>query len=303
MEAEFVEWLRSRVAARSELPLALGDDASLFIDPANERLVTTVDLLCEGVHFRLDETSWELIGRKSLAVNLSDMAAMAARPRLALVSIAWPRHRDPMDARRLYEGLFQLADEHRVVLAGGDTNSWDGGLVVSVTVIGQATERGVLRRGGAQVGDRILVSGSLGGSLLGHHLRFEPRIALALDLNQRYTLHAGMDLSDGLSLDLARLVKESGVAAELDLRAIPISDAAHQMSQASGRSPLQHALSDGEDFELLITAPPESADAILRDATLPIPITPIGTIVEGMGVWTCDSSGARQRLPAEGYLH
>lgn len=303
MEESFVAWLRSQVTASPQLPLALDDDASLFLDAANERLVTTTDLLCEDVHFDLREASLELVGRKALAVNLSDLAAMAAVPRLAFVSIAWPSDRDPLLARQLYQGLLELAKPFNVQLGGGDTNRWPGKLVINVTVIGQATSRGVLRRSGAQLGDAILVTGPLGGSILGHHLDFEPRVQLALDLNARYQLHAGMDISDGLSLDLSRLTTMSGVGAELELASIPITDAARRLSRSTGRTPLEHALSDGEDFELLLTVPPDDAARILSDNPLSHSIVQVGTIMAGEGVWYRDASGQRHRMSAEGYRH
>jgi thiamine-monophosphate kinase len=160
-----------------------------------------------------------------------------------------------------------------------------------------------LTRSGARPGDAILVTGQLGGSLLGHHLTFQPRIEESLQLHERYLLHAAMDISDGLSLDLQRLVTESGVGAELDLTTIPIAQAAHMMSQTSGRSPLQHALSDGEDFELLLVAPADEAARIIGSESLTIPVTQIGTIIAGEGIWFRDAQGDRRPLAAEGYLH
>src|SRR5207244_13065635 len=130
---------------------------------------------------------------------------------------------------------------------GGDVNVWEHPLCGSVTVLGQPTAKGPLRRSGARVGDWILVTGSLGGSILGHHLDFEPRLAEALLLHERYLLHAGMDLSDGLALDLSRLADESGVGAVLRLTDIPVSPAAEQLSRQldDGVTPLDHALGDG----------------------------------------------------------
>ncbi len=225
------------------------------------------------------------------------------KPRLAFVSIAWPHDRDPLEARELYRGLLDLAKQFGVELGGGDTNRWHGKLVISVTAIGQGTSRGVLRRGTAKVGDAILVTGPLGGSILGHHFDFEPRVSLALDLNARYTLHAGMDISDGLSLDLSRMVEMSGVGAELVLDSIPIADDARQLSVSTGRTPLEHALSDGEDFELLITAPQDEATRILNDTSLSQPVFRVGEIIAGEGIWYRDASGQRHRMSAEGYRH
>ena len=144
------------------------------------------------------------------------------------------------------------------------------GWSISITALGTVTARGPLLRSGARPGDRILVTGSFGGSILGKHLDFEPRVAEALLLAERYELHAGIDVSDGLSLDLSRLAGESGCGAVVDLLQIPVSEAAHALAaqNADGRTALDHALADGEDFELVLAAPPEAAEAILRDQPL-----------------------------------
>ncbi len=170
------------------------------------------------------------IGHKALAVNLSDLAAMAAQPLAAFISVALPKAGAERLARELFEGILPLAQRHGVAIAGGDTNTWTGGLVISITALGTVTARGPLLRSGARPGDRILVTGSLGGSILGKHLDFEPRVAEALLLAERYELHAGIDVSDGLSLDLSRMAGESGCGAVLDLLQIPVAEAAHALT-------------------------------------------------------------------------
>ncbi len=308
MEAEFVDWLARRLSSRTDVTLGIGDDAAVYLpgttqtgDPAAQ--VVTTDLLCEGVHFVWDQTTPGAIGRKALAVNLSDLAAMAARPRAAVVALLWSKPRLIAEAQALYEGLLELADAYRVAVIGGDTNTWTGPLVISVTLFGDATERGVLTRRGAQPGDIIMVTGQLGGSLAGHHLTSQPRVAEALQLHEDYALHAGMDISDGLALDLHRLTEASGVGAELELSKIPISDAARQLSTSSGKSPLQHALGDGEDFELLIIAAESTAARMLAEQPLDVPLTRIGTIVPDRGLWWRDDQQRRMALPITGYLH
>jgi len=171
------------------------------------------------------------------------------------------------------------------------------------------TPRGPLRRGGAQVGDQILVTGALGGSMLGHHLDFEPRVREALLLHERYTLHAGMDVSDGLALDLSRLAAESGVGAALRLSDVPIAPAAEQWARhlADGSTPLDHALGDGEDFELLITAPPDEARRMLAAQPLRAPygvsITAVGEIVAEPGLWQLEGEAGRHPLLPRGFMH
>jgi thiamine-monophosphate kinase len=228
---------------------------------------------------------------------------MAAQPLAAVVSLLLPRRAHLEMARQLYEGMIPLAAEFGLAIAGGDTNTWDGPLVINVAALGELTPRGPLRRGGAQVGDVILVTGELGGSILGHHLQFQPRVREAIRLQSEYRLHAGMDISDGLALDLSRLVAESRVGAAVELDSVPISTAARQLSQTSGRPALQHALGDGEDFELLLTVPPDEARRLLCDQPLAVHLTQIGAIVPEAGLWQIDAQGRRQPLPATGYWH
>lgn len=304
MELEFIAWLRERTGEHPHLPLGLRDDAAVLKLAALGDIVLTSDLLTEGVHFRLDECTPQQVGRKALAVNLSDLAAMAARPITALVSIALPRQGASQLVRELYDGLLSLADQFQLTLAGGDTNSWSGPLVISVTLVGQVTERGALTRCGAKPGDQLLVTGQLGGSILNKHLSFMPRVREALILNDRYTLSAGMDISDGLTLDAARMASASGCGIVLDLAKIPISnDAAQLAAMANNRSALEHALTDGEDFELLLAVPPAAADGLLRDQPLDIPITHIGECIEDSGLWQREADGSLTAITPRGYEH
>lgn len=301
MEAEFHQWLREHVPADANLPLGLRDDAAFWTQNASHGLVITTDLLSDGVDFRLAEVDPRRVGRKALAVNLSDLAAMAAEPLAAVVSIALPRRPDSQAALRLaislYEGLLPLAKEFNVAIAGGDTNAHDGPLVICVTAWGQLTSRGPLTRSAGRPGDKLLVTGSLGGSLAGHHFDFTPRVREALLLHERYNLHAGMDISDGLALDLSRLAEASGCGAVLHADQIPISDAAAKLT-----NPLQHALGDGEDFELLLAAPADVADAIVRDQPLDCRVTCIGALIAERGLWQSDN-GNRTPLEPKGWQH
>src|SRR5690606_13447043 len=149
-------------------------------------------------------------------------------------------------AVELYRGMIPLAEQYGVAIAGGDTNSWDGPLAITVTAFGRVTERGPLTRSGARPGDLLLVTGALGGSILGRHLRVEPRVREALLLNERYELTAGMDISDGLALDASRLAAASRCGVALRLDSIPISGDAVELAERDGKTPLAHALGDGE---------------------------------------------------------
>ncbi len=233
MEQQFVAWLRDRLPAHPLLRLGPGDDAAVLRMAGIEECVITVDLLTEGVDFLLAEIDPRRVGRKALAVNLSDLAAMAARPLAAVLAVALPRIGGHQLAVQLYEGILPLAEKYDLAIAGGDTNSWDGPLVITATLLGQVTARGPLCRKGALAGDRIIVTGAFGGSILERQFDFEPRVNEALLLNQRYELHAGMDVSDGLAIDLSRLIGESGVGAIVETDCVPIHDDARRLARSA----------------------------------------------------------------------
>ncbi|MGA2065752.1 MAG: thiamine-phosphate kinase [Thermoguttaceae bacterium] len=305
MEREFIAWLRKRLPGHPRLRLGPGDDAAVLSMAGVEDCVLTVDLLTDQVDFELGRVDPRRVGRKALAVNLSDLAAMAARPLAAVAAVALPRQGGGALARELYEGMLPLAAEYDVAMAGGDTNSWDGPLVLSVTLLGATTARGPLRRSGARPGDRILVTGSFGGSLLGKHLDFEPRVREALLLHERYELHAGIDTSDGLSTDLAHLAEESGCGAVIQREAVPVSPAAGELAArlADGSTAWDHALGDGEDFELVLAVPPQEAERMLAQQPLGVPLTAIGQFVPEPGLWQRRGDGPRQPLAPSGWEH
>lgn len=305
MEADLIAHLRRRLPAHPLLRLGIGDDAAVLRMADVAECVVTVDMMMDGVDFELERVDPRRIGRKALAINLSDLAAMASEPLAGVVAVALPRSGGMQLAVDLYEGMLPLAEQYGLAIAGGDTNSWNGPLVISVTLLGKVTARGALQRSGARPGDRLLVTGSLGGSILGRHLDFEPRVHEAHELMRRYELHAGMDLSDGLSTDLTRLAAESGCGAEVWADAVPISEDARRLVDqlADGSSPLEHALSDGEDFELLLAAPREEAERMVAERPLGVPLTMIGEFVAEPGVWQIGAAGDRLPMAARGYQH
>ena len=205
----------------------------------------------------------------------------------------------------LVEGLLPLAERYQVAIAGGNVNTWDGPLALSMTLFGQVTGRGPLCRSGARPGDLILVTGEFGGSILGHHFDFEPRVAEALLLNERYPLHAGIDASDGLAIDLSHVAAESGCGALVRLDAVPVSQAARQLAAAgtAGVTPLEHALGDGEDFELILAVPPAEARHMLDEQPLETPLSCIGEFIAEPGLWQFSGGGPPAPLATRGWQH
>ena len=310
MERELVDWLSKRIPQHRTVSVGLvavglGDDAAVLRPTPGCETVVTTDMLMDGVDFVMSEVEPQEIGRKALAVNLSDLAAMAARPVAAFVSLALPRTLPLGFVQQMYEGMLQLAARFDVALAGGDTNTWPGPLAISVTAIGEVDAGKAWLRSGAKPGDALLVTGTLGGNILGRHLHFEPRVAEAIAIAKQYEVHAAMDISDGLSLDLARMAHASGCGAEIDLASVPIALAAHDLSRQrdDGVSPLEHALSDGEDFELLLAMSPVEAARLLRDRPLGVWLTQIGRFVETLGLFAVDHHGHRAPLVPRGYEH
>ncbi len=307
MESDFLRWLRTRLPASPWVRVGPGDDAAVLRlgETAGQtgRHVVTCDLLADGVHFQTGRDDPRRIGRKALAVNLSDLAAMAARPVAGFFSILLPRRSSLETAEQLYEGILPLAEKYQLAVAGGDTNTWDGPLVISVTLIGTTDDRQPLLRSGAKPGDRLIVTGSFGGSSLGHQFDFEPRVAEAILLAERYELHAGLDCSDGLALDTSRLAAESGCGAVIDLAKVPVSDAARRLAAGqSSSTPTEHALGDGEDFELILAVAPKEAERLIADQPLDVPLTAIGHFVDEPGLWQ-EADGQRHPLEPAGYEH
>lgn len=297
-EDAFLERLVASRDTAPDLIVPVGDDAAVFRPPPGMDVVVAADAIAEGTHF-FAGTDPFLIGRKALAVNLSDFAAMGASPRFAFATASLPRGFAADFADRVTAGLRALAAEHGVLLAGGDTITHDGPFGLSVTVVGFVERDGAIRRDGARPRDVVAVTGALGGSLAsGRHLSFEPQVKLGRLLREAGPPSAMMDVSDGLLLDLERLCRRSGVGATLDAEAIPI----HADVRATPGDPLERALTDGEDFVLLFTASPEAFARILAHGTAgPAPIR-IGEISTDLGI-RMRTGGVERVVTPRGYVH
>lgn len=300
-EGAFLAWLRGQVPRGPSVPIGIGDDCAAIRIGEHELLVT-VDMLLDGKHFEAGRHSPEQIGRKAVACSLSDLAAMAARPVGAVVAVGLTEGSGLEYAQRMFSGAKTVADEFGCPIVGGDTTSWDQPTAISVTMLGQCPDgRPPVRRDGARPGDVLYVTGPLGGSILGRHLTFQPRIDRACRLAECCDLHAMIDISDGLALDLHRVCEASGVGAVLDEPSLGsiVSDDARTLSSRDGVDALDHALFDGEDFELLIAMP-----AVASGGDVSSEIVPIGRIVEGeVGVQLRRADGVEAPIEPRGYEH
>lgn len=303
-EADLIAWLARTLPARDESVLVgIGDDAAVVEASGGGRLILTNDCLIDGIHFRLGETSPRLIGRKAVMRAVSDIAAMAGRPRWILAALCLPRGVDGQTVKALCLGMRAACRTLGVAWVGGDLSRTSGPLAAVVTVIGEVLAPGAVRRAGAAPGDAVCVTGRLGGSILGRQFRFRPRLAEAQRLARRFRPHAMTDLSDGLSTDARHLADAGGVRLVLHERAIPVSAAARRLGRLDGRPALAHALNDGEDYELLFTLAPRDAARAAAEGLCGTAVTVIGCVEEGRGVVIASPDGRRRELAPEGYEH
>ena len=289
-EFDLINWIRSQQSTSELVRLAAGDDLAILNWPANDLLLVGTDQVLDGVHFNSSVHPPRTIGRKAMNRNLSDCAAMACLPAAALVSIALRRGTSMEFAKELYLGIKEAGDKFNCPIVGGETGAWDGKLAVTIAILGRSDGIQPVTRAGAKVGNLIYVSGPLGGSLLGRHMTFTPRIARARRLAVEADLTAMIDLSDGLSRDLSHICQTSGVGAVIEAPRIPVHEDAIEMRR-DGHSPLEHALHDGEDYELLFTTPRDVDDHR------------IGRIVAEAGVWIEYEPGHREPLEPKGWEH
>ncbi len=315
-EFDLISRLTARAGARADIALGIGDDAALLQPPAGEQLVACCDALNEGVHF-LAGTDAGDIGWKSLAVNLSDLAAMGARPAWTLLSLSLPRaDREFVDD--FIEGFHALAAQAEVALVGGDTTS--GPLSICVTALGLVPPGRALRRDGAQVGDLVCVSGTLGDAaaalnraragapvdsaaaraLQSRMRRPTPRLALGLAL--RGVAHAAIDVSDGLLADLGHIARASAVGLRLEAATLPASEALRALFPAEDC--LRFQAIGGDDYELAFTLPPQRLELLRAlGADLGVEVSVIGRVVAGAGVRLETPDGAAIDFGCTGWEH
>jgi thiamine-monophosphate kinase len=297
-----------------------GDDAAVVAGSRNERLVVTTDAVVEGVHFSRAYSTPADIGHRALAVNLSDLAAMGATPRWALLSLILPGSMREADVEEIVDGLAALASRYGVSVVGGNITRTDGPLIVDVTAGGEVAPRKWLTRAGARAGDEIWVSGALGGAAAGlemlqqgsakdspcvmRHRRPEPRVRLGIAVGRTRAATAVMDLSDGLADALDQVGAASTVGVRIDAAAVPIDACAREWWTARGADPVRAAVAGGDDYELLLAVPRKGHGA-LRNATRHVadpPLTKIGEFTKDPRERVLLRAGKDEALP-KGFEH
>ncbi|HJQ23210.1 MAG TPA: thiamine-phosphate kinase [Blastocatellia bacterium] len=332
-ELEIIARLRARARRSEGVRVGIGDDAAVLQTGGERDLLACSDLMAEGVHFRREWSPPRLLGRKALAVTLSDIAAMGGAARYAMVSIALPQSLSPAFIEALFDGLFDYAEESGVAVIGGDTSSSRDSLFIDTMALGDCEAGQDIRRSGARGGDLIYVTGGLGAALAGllllerghrlldggaaaedemsrartaamlKHLSPAPRLVLGRTIGERGLATAMIDVSDGLSTDLAHIADESGCGAIVRAAALPIAEAARWLAGELKQEPLSLVLHGGEEYELLFTARPEDhARVVELSNELAVPITAIGEITASGGL-RLERDGALETLHPSGYEH
>ena len=315
-ETDLIQTLRHEFRSEyKNIVLGIGDDAAV-IKPGGKFQVLTKDLLIENTHFVASQHPPELLARKSLSVNLSDVAAMGCRPRYALYGLGMPPGTDPVWLEAFISSLKQALGEFEVALIGGDVTRAER-ISISVTLLGEGDT--YLTRSGAHAGDRLYVSGTLGDAAWGLELLKNnvklgenpqtdaclrafldpvPQVALGQALSQAEIPSAMIDVSDGLSIDLRHICAESGVGAEVDIDSLPLSEALTSLAS----EPLNWALYGGEDYQLLFSVS-EDKRPLVPGLQASFPVTEIGRITPGNEVFSVDVVGEKQILKPAGFQH
>lgn len=324
-EQELVSRIKSRLTpAPSWILVGIGDDAAVVEPVRNQVEVLTVDSIVEGIHFDRRFTPPDAIGHRALAVNLSDLAAMGATPRLALLSMALPSDLPCEEFDAIADGFTVLAARHQLQVAGGNLTRSPGPLVLDVTAIGWAKRRGVLTRRGARPGDNVYVTGTVGGARAGlqalrssaalaqlapcveRYLRPQPRVKAGVLLGRNRAATSCMDLSDGLADGIRQIAEASAVGITLERLAIPVQPEARTWFESRDADPVLEALAGGDDYELVFTASPRLRGrlrAVARHGG--VAITRIGSCTKGSTVEltaTIDGRTTSESLP-KGFGH
>ncbi len=322
-EREFIAGIAAQISKKAPfLTKGIGDDAAVFGMEDEQKWVISTDLLVENIHFIRDHQRPFLLGRKSIAVNLSDIAAMGATPAYALVSIAIPDYLDDAWLWEWRDGVLAILDEFTCALIGGDTTKGER-LTINVVAIGFADRREIAYRSGAKAGDDIYVTGYLGESAAGltllqrgimqkehwnvlyeAHLNPTPQVGIARTLCQRGIVTAMQDLSDGIATDLAHVCSASGVSAVLEKQLLPVSKTLQEAADTHNLDPYGCILRGGEDYQLVFTSTSEHRKIIEEiSRNNKVMITRVGRIEMGAGVFLLEENGEKREISYRGFEH
>ena len=299
-EDEITNWFaKQRTLSLEKFPIGIGDDMAQ-INLGNESVFVSTDMLLGGVHFDLRKSTIEQVGYKAMAVSLSDCAAMATIPVAAVVSVALPVGFGEEKLKQLHSGIVRAGDKFNCALIGGDITCWkaENPFAISVAMLSRKADNEPVKRSSAKIGDSICVTGTLGGTGFGKHLEFEPRIQEALKIAQMVTINSMIDISDGLSSDLNRICGQSKVGAIIEADLIPISNDANRTE-----NPLEAALNEGEDFELLFTLSQNDCEKLLKNWKESVPVSRIGVITDTARMQIKMPDGQINDLEVKGYEH
>ena len=302
-EFSFIRWIKSNQKNDKNITIGIGDDCASIRISGDKMLLVTTDMLVEGTHFDLKKNTPGEIGRKSIACSISDIAAMGCSAKYAVVSICFPHKTKTKFARELYSGINEMADAFNIKIVGGDIVSSKKILVINVTMYGKNEGLKAITRSGAKVDDVIMITGELGGSILGRHITFNPRLKEGMLLNKKFNINSMIDISDGLVADLGHILEKSGVGAVLYENEIPISEDAKMLARKTGLLALHHALHDGEDYELLFTLPCNESKKLLSSKSFPVRLSKVGYINKSEGIEIQNADGKLKKIKSLGYKH
>ncbi len=298
-EEDLIEKIKNLYGKTKSSILGIGDDCAVWVPKPDYEYLITTDSAIEDIHFKLLEHPLAAIGYKALARSISDIAAMGGMACYVLVAFVKPPKITDLDVLEIYKGMNILLNQYHLELIGGDF-SQGSALIINTTVIGCCPKGKSIKRSGMQLGDQIYVTGSLGGSIYGKHLNFKPRILEAQCLVENFNINAMIDISDGLSKDLWRMVRSSHKSVEIYADKIPV-DAACQGVE----DPLWHALNDGEDYELIFTSPQSEEDInLIMETKFHIRCSNIGKVIgNNIELWIQYPNGKKEFLKDEGFRH
>lgn len=292
-EFSIINRISMRIKPSCRIIKGIGDDAAVLKYKDNKHLLFTTDMLMEGRHFLRVQGGY-LIGKKSLAVNVSDIAAMGGMPLYAVVSLGAPSSLNVNFVDSLYRGIKEVAKEFEIDVAGGDTINSEK-IIVNIALIGEVEKKNLVLRSGAKPGDAIFVTGNIGGSIKGRHLDFTPRIKESRFLVENYNIHSMIDVSDGLIADLGHILDSSGIGAVIYKKDIPLSRHAKDFNSA---------IIDGEDFELVFTISRKDVNELIKTWPFKTGLSKIGEICSGpQDLYLVRENNKKQKIKPSGYTH